>query len=164
MENKLLMDKMKNAAELAWAAYGYYDLMTGDTNQLFIKLKNEKENSQIDSNEDFIRKEIALADIMDSTFADYKVYKPQLSPKFKPDVVGTLKGDMSPTQVKLDSKLSNRTITFTNRFRILAHQPNEVRMRGDKNSDGNYGFSATLFQDTQATFKDSDYILQLGLS
>ena len=68
------------------------------------------------------------------------------------------------TQVKLDSKLSNRTITFTNRFRILAHQPNEVRMRGDKNSDGNYGFSATLFQDTQATFKDSEYILQLGLS
>lgn len=28
------------------------------------------------------------------------------------------------TQVKLDSKLSNRTITFTNRFRILAHQEN----------------------------------------
>ncbi|WP_104717787.1 methyltransferase [Helicobacter trogontum] len=26
------------------------------------------------------------------------------------------------TQVKLDSKLSKRTITFTNRFRILAHQ------------------------------------------
>ena len=100
MENKLLINKMKNAAELAWAAYGYYDLMTGDTNKLFIKLKNEKENSQIDSNEDFIRKEITLADIMDSTFADYKVYKPQLSPKFKPDVVGTLKGDMSPTQAK----------------------------------------------------------------
>ncbi|WP_276951524.1 hypothetical protein [Helicobacter rodentium] len=42
------------------------------------------------------------------------------------------------TQVKLDSKLSKRTITFTNRFRILAHQENTSS-----------GFSATLFEDTQ---------------
>ena len=42
------------------------------------------------------------------------------------------------TQVKLDSKLSKRTITFTNRFRILKHQ---------KNTDS--GFSATLFEDTE---------------
>ena len=41
------------------------------------------------------------------------------------------------TQVKLDSKLSKRTITFTNRFRILAHQENTSS-----------GFSATLFEDT----------------
>ena len=27
MDNKLLINKMKNAAELAWAAYGYYDLV-----------------------------------------------------------------------------------------------------------------------------------------
>ena len=30
---------MKNAAELAQAAYGYYDLITNDTNQSFIVLK-----------------------------------------------------------------------------------------------------------------------------
>lgn len=42
------------------------------------------------------------------------------------------------TQVKLDSKLSNRTIKFTNRFRILAHQKNTSS-----------GFSATLFEDTE---------------
>ncbi|MDY5184970.1 methyltransferase [Helicobacter trogontum] len=42
------------------------------------------------------------------------------------------------TQVKLDSKLSKRTITFTNRFRILAHQKNTSS-----------GFSATLFEDTE---------------
>ena len=42
------------------------------------------------------------------------------------------------TQVKLDSKLSKRTITFTNRFRILAHQENTSS-----------GFSATLFEDTE---------------
>ena len=42
------------------------------------------------------------------------------------------------TQVALDSKLSKRTITFTNRFRILAHQENTSS-----------GFSATLFEDTE---------------
>ena len=124
MENKLLINKMKNAAELAQAAYGYYDLMTSDTNQLFIVLKDEKGNDKTDSNKNPITKEIALTDIMDSTFADYKVYKPQLSAKFKPDVVGTLKGDFTPTQAK----------RFFERYDILIHQPNTES-----------GFSATLF-------------------
>ena len=131
MDNKLLIDKMKNAAELAWAAYGYYDLMTNDTNQLFIKLKNKKENSQIDSNEDFTRKEITLADIMNSTFADYKVYKPQLSAKFKPDVVATLKGDMSPTQAK----------RFFDKYDLLDFYPKF----DTKNNKQKEGFHACLF-------------------
>lgn len=42
------------------------------------------------------------------------------------------------TKITLDSKLSNRTIKFTNRFRILAHQKNTSS-----------GFSATLFEDTE---------------
>ncbi|WP_238699679.1 hypothetical protein [Helicobacter trogontum] len=61
---------------------------------------------------------------MDNTFADYKVYKPQLSPKFKPDKVGILKGDMTPTQ----------TQRFFSRYDLLIHQPNTES-----------GFSATLF-------------------
>ena len=52
------------------------------------------------------------------------------------------------TQVKLDSKLSKRTITFTNRFKLLKHQENTSS-----------GFSATLFKDTQADSKDIAYIL-----
>ena len=52
------------------------------------------------------------------------------------------------TQVKLDSKLSKRTITFTNRFKLLKHQENTSS-----------GFSATLFKDTQADSKDIEYIL-----
>lgn len=64
------------------------------------------------------------------------------------------------TQVKLDFKLSKRTITFTNRFRILAHQENKERSREKgKETDGNYGFSATLFEDTQANSNDTKYIL-----
>ena len=118
MKNKLLINKMKNAAELAMAAYGYYDLMTNSDNQLFIEIQNKK-------NEDFIKKDITLIDIMDNTFADYKVYKPQLSPKFKPDKVGILKGDMTPTQAK----------RFFEKYDMLIHQPNTES-----------GFSATLFQ------------------
>ena len=117
MKNKLLINKIKNAAELAMAAYGYYDLMTNSDNQLFIEIQNKK-------NEDFMKKDITLIDIMDNTFADYKVYKPQLSPKFKPDKVGILKGDMTPTQAK----------RFFEKYDILIHQPNTES-----------GFSATLF-------------------
>ena len=121
MKNKLLINKIKNAAELAMAAYGYYDLMTNSDNQLFIEIQNKK-------NEDFIKKDITLIDIMDNTFADYKVYKPQLSPKFKPDKVGILKGDMTPTQAQ----------RFFSRYDLLIHQPNTES-----------GFSATLFQNKE---------------
>ena len=124
MENKLLINKMKNAAELAWAAYGYYDLVANDTNLLFIKLKNEKENNEANSDDNFTKKEINLADIMDSTFANYEVYKSQLSPKLKPEKVATLKGDFTPTQAK----------SFFSRYDLLIHQPNTES-----------GFSATLF-------------------
>ena len=78
MENKLLINKMKNAAELAMAAYGYYDLMTNSDNRLFIEIQNKK-------NEDSIKKDITLIDIMDITYKDYKVYKPSRLPTLKPD-------------------------------------------------------------------------------
>ena len=107
MENKLLIHKLKNNAELAWAAYGYYDLMTNSDSRLFIEIQNKK-------NENSTKKEITLTDIMDNTFADYKVYKPQLSPNIKPDKVGTLNGDFTPTQAKI----------FFEKYDMLIHQPN----------------------------------------
>ena len=128
MKNKLLINKIKNAAELAMAAYGYYDLMTNSDNQLFIEIQNKK-------NEDFMKKDITLIDIMDSTFADYKVYKPQLSPKFKPDVVGTLKGDMTPTQAK----------RFFDKYDLLDYYPKF----DTKNNRQKEGFHACLFQDKE---------------
>lgn len=143
MKNKELINELKNNAELAWAAYGYYDLMTSDTNQLFLVLKDKKGKDRTDSNGNPITQEINLIDIMDNTFADYEVYKPQLSPKFKPDKVGTLKGDMTPTQAK----------NFFERYDLLEHCPNT-----------DSGFSATLFKDTKADSKDSEYISQLRFS
>ena len=126
MENKTLINKMKNAAELAQAAYGYYDLMTSDTNPLFIKLKNE--NSQANSNEDFSKKETTLIDIMDSSYKNYEVYF--FNPKTKKEEkVGTLKGDFSPLQAK----------RFFEKYDLLIHQPNTES-----------GFSATLFQNKES--------------
>ena len=89
-------------------------------------LKDEKGKDRTDSNKNPITKEIALTDIMDNTFADYEVYKPQLSPKFKPNKVGKLKGDFTPTQTK----------RFFERYELIHHIPNTLS-----------GFSATIFYD-----------------
>ena len=60
-----------------------------------------------------------------------------LSKPVEQDTIGK-KYDNNITQVKLDSKLSKRTITFTNRFRLLNHQANTSS-----------GFSVVLFEDMQ---------------
>lgn len=46
MKNKEAINRLKNNAELAMAAYGYCDLMTTDVNQAFIVLK-DKESKEI---------------------------------------------------------------------------------------------------------------------
>lgn len=71
------------------------------------------------------------------------------------------------TKVKPDSKLSQRTIDFVNRFRLLAHQENKERNREKgKETDGNYGFSATLFgekrKQTNTESKEVSYTADYG--
>ena len=127
MQNKNLINKLKSNAELAMAAYGYYHLATTSKNQSFIELK--KENSQIDSDENFIEKEITLIDIMDSTYKNYEAHcfnPPQTKKKEK---IGKLDGDMTPTQSK----------RFFEKYDVLIHQPNTES-----------GFSATLFQNKES--------------
>ena len=46
MNNKQQIQKLRDNAELAMAAYGYCDLMTTDVNQAFIVLK-DKESKEI---------------------------------------------------------------------------------------------------------------------
>ena len=64
---------------------------------------------------------------MDITYKDYKVYKPSRLPTLKPDELGTLKGDMTPTQAK----------RFLECYELLIHQPNTKS-----------GFSVTLLEKT----------------
>ena len=47
-----------------------------------------------------------------------KVHKPQLSPKFKPDKIGTLNGDFSPLQAKHFFK--KMIYLYTNQIHNLA--------------------------------------------
>ena len=152
MKNKLLINKIKNAAELAMAAYGYYDLMTNDTNQLFIVLKDEKGKDRIDSNKNPITKEITLTDIMDSNYAEHNVVgKDKWGKDFKK--VGTLKGDMTPTQVK----------RFFDKYDLLDFYPKF----DNKNNKQQKGFHACLFQDKESkeytlairgSFDSKDYV------
>ncbi|TLD79878.1 Mbeg1-like protein [Helicobacter trogontum] len=74
-------------------------------------------------------------------------YACAIEARFEQDTIGK-KYNNNIIQVKLDSKLSKRTINFVNRFQLLFHQPNTES-----------GFSATLFKDTKADSKDSEYIL-----
>ncbi|WP_194147250.1 hypothetical protein [Helicobacter trogontum] len=56
--------------------------------------------------------------------------------------------EINKCQKLYPKELSDRTINFTNRFKLLFHKPNT-----------DSGFSATLFRDTQADSKDSEHIL-----
>ena len=100
MKNKLLINQIKNAAELAMASYGYYDLIGK-------KITNDREKSG-----DKADKPITLHDILDSTYNNYIATEQDISGK---DIeIGILKGDMTPTQAK----------RFFDKCDILIHQPN----------------------------------------
>ena len=130
MENKLLINKMKNAAELAWAAYGYYDLMTSDTNQLFVVLKDEKGEDKTDSGGNPVTQEITLINIMDSNYVEHNVVgKDKWDKDF--ETVGTLKGDMSPAQAK----------RFFDKYDLLDFYP-KLDIKNNKQIQG---FHACLF-------------------
>ncbi len=96
MKNKILINKLKDNAELAMAAYGYFHLIGK-------KIENDREKYG-----DKADKPITLHDILDSTYKGYK------TPNHKLGNPEKLDGDMTPTQVK----------RFLNKYDILIHQPN----------------------------------------
>ena len=95
MKNKDTINRIKNAAELAWAAYGYYDLIGK-------KFAHKKEYGNRTNTK------ITLHDILDITYKDYET---QDSTFFNTE---NLKGDFSPLQAK----------RFFSRYDLLIHQPN----------------------------------------
>ncbi|GAB0174119.1 hypothetical protein [Helicobacter trogontum] len=76
MNDKQQIQKLKDNAELAMAAYGYFDLKTSDTNQLFLVLKDEKGKDRVDASRRPVTQQITLTDIMNITYKNYEVYKP----------------------------------------------------------------------------------------
>ena len=83
IKNKELINKLKNNAELAMAAYGYFHLAGK-------KFKDEDEYP-----DDKRDKPITLHDILDSTYKGY--ITPDHSRLFNPE---KLNGDFTPTQAK----------------------------------------------------------------
>ena len=130
MNNKQQIQKLRDNAELAWAAYGYYDLMTSDTNQLFVVLKDEKGEDKTDSNGNPVTQEITLIDIMDSDYVEHNVVgKDKWDKDF--ETVGTLNGDFAPLQAK----------RFFDKYDLLDFYPK----LDTKNNKQIQGFHACLF-------------------
>ena len=109
--------------------------MTSDTNQLFVVLKDEKGEDKTDSSGNPVTQEITLTDIMDSSYAKHNVVgKDKWGKDF--EKVGTLKGDMSPTQAKI----------FFDKYDLLDFYPKF----DTKNNKQIQGFHACLFQDRES--------------
>ena len=88
---------LRDYAELAWAAYGYFYLVGK-------KFANEEEYK------DRKDTEIIIHDILDSTYNGYK------TPNHKLGNPEKLKGDMTPTQAK----------QFFERYELIHHIPNTL--------------------------------------
>ncbi|WP_238699680.1 hypothetical protein [Helicobacter trogontum] len=97
MKNKTLINKLKDNAELAMAAYGYFHLIGK-------KIENDREKYG-----DKADKPITLHDILDSTYKGYVTsdHTTLINPE-------ELDGDFSPTQ----------TQRFFERYDLLKHCPN----------------------------------------
>lgn len=96
MTNKEQIKKLRDNAELAMAAYGYFHLVGK-------KFDNKDEYN------DRKNTEITLHDILDMTYKDYVTsnHTTLINPE-------KLKGDMTPTQAQ----------RFFSRYDLLIHQPN----------------------------------------
>ena len=124
MQNKILINKLKDNAELAWAAYGYFHLANPkyDFNKNEIDKKRLKEFREI-TNDETQSLYPTPADILNM---EYKYFKDKKTGKLKDGLFDDdfLGSDFTPTQAK----------RFFERYDILIHQPNTLS-----------GFSATLF-------------------
>ncbi|MDY5821611.1 MAG: hypothetical protein SPJ83_02260 [Helicobacter sp.] len=96
MSNKQQINRLRDNAELAWASYGYFDLVG-------------KKFDNKDKYNDRKNTVITLHDILDSTYKDYVTsnHTTLINPEY-------LKGDFSPLQAK----------RFFSRYDLLIHQPN----------------------------------------
>ena len=93
-----MIDKLRDNAELAWASYGYFDLIGK-------KFKDEKEYG------DKRNEPITFHDILDSTYNGYVTsdHTTLINPE-------KLKGDFTPTQAK----------RFSERYELIHHIPNTL--------------------------------------
>lgn len=124
MKNKILINKLKDNAELAMAAYGYFHLIGK-------KIENDRKKYG-----DKADKPITLHDILDMTYKKYIAVKSNPHKSDDEIKIGTLDGDFSPTQVK----------NFFDKYDLLDFYPKF----DTKNNKQKEGFHACLFQDRES--------------
>ena len=151
MNNKQQINKLRDNAELAQASYFYFDFLK-DSNNIPRKIY------ELDSKNDKIKDEkyprgykeieITLEHIVNQKYYNHEV------------LVNLEKGDDIFTKMKNEAKDSFnldklngefseiQAKNFAKRYKIKFHQANTLS-----------GFSATLFKNTKADSKDSQYIL-----
>lgn len=94
MQNKILISKLRDNAELAQAAYGYYDLI----GKKFRDRQDEQGNALA----------ITLHDILDSVYNGYIAMGKN---RWGQDIeLGTLNGDFSPLQLAIISTESKKVV------------------------------------------------------
>ena len=157
MKNKILINKLKDNAELAMAAYGYfhladskYDFNKDNRDKKRLKyFRDIKRDELIKQNPNTTDQELqntypTPSDILNM---EYKYFKDEKTGKTQKGLFNDdfLSGDMTPTQAK----------RFFEKYDVLIHQPNTSS-----------GFSATLFgekrKQTNTESKESSYTSKYG--
>ena len=150
---KQAINNLKDYAELAQASYFYFDLLK-DSNNIPRKIYKLNKQGQKIKDEKYPRGykeiEITLEHIVNQKYYNHEV------------LVNLEKGDDIFTEMKNSAKevfnfdkLNGefgeiQTKNFLNKYNLLKHCPNT-----------DSGFSATLFKDTKADSKDSEYIFAI---
>ena len=151
MNNKVMINRLKDNAELAMAAYGYfhladskYDFNKDNTDKRRLKyFRDIKRDELIKQNPNTTDQELqntypTHSDILNIEYKYFKDENGKLQDSwYHKHFLG---GDFSPLQSQ----------NFFERYNLLKHCPNT-----------DSGFSATLFKDTKADSKDSEYILSI---
>ncbi|RDU60891.1 hypothetical protein CQA53_10580 [Helicobacter didelphidarum] len=99
MKNREQIKKLRDYAELAWAAYGYFHLVGK-------KFHSESDDTQ---------REIIKTDILDITYKKFKVAKTtHIGNEQREETIGKLDGDFGKEQAK----------RFFERYELITHQEN----------------------------------------
>ncbi|WP_290456594.1 hypothetical protein [Helicobacter rodentium] len=150
---RIQINNLKDYAELAWASYFYFDFLK-DSNNIPRKIY------ELDSKNDKIKDksyprgykeiEITLEHIVSQNYKGQEVLiNLKQDNTWQSDLLNSL--DKKTNFDKLNGEFGEiQTKNFLNKYDLLKHCPNTES-----------GFSATLFKDTKADSKDSEYILSI---
>ncbi len=154
MTNKEMINRIKDIADCADAAYVKLDYVFENIDAFFDSDKwNEADDIRLGNQTKENDRYLNGREILPSSNT---AYARCIEARFMQNVViekGTFKDttiNNDPKNVSATATLSTHTKNFVNRYELIEHQPN-----------ADYGFSATLFKDTQAKDNNQRYILAI---